>query len=313
LQRKSEDVRRQAAEEMDRRRDIGEAQDEERHRLAHADELQKDHRRQRSADHTDVAKRVDRGDNARAPIDARPGLNRGEQWNNIEAQGRREEKNFNGKAHASGAHEKFGYRNFLAGGRNRVGGQPDVDRQRRDRQQKEWCGRKLDPPMRQDSRGERPRGDADREDKVDRDFDIDPAADARLDDHRQQRQGDRADRPEPAHPKRADPLPAVGVDLADHGEGRGEDILADLESRCADSGRRDGPRRDVAADSNQHELSGHARRRTALRRGEAAKHEATDDRDESCALDQRIAGDEFFAPKMIRQNAVFDRAEQRCD
>ena len=217
------------------------------------------------------------------------------------------------KAHACGAHEKLGNRNFVAGGRYRLGGKPHVDRQRRYRQQKEWRGRKLDAPVRQQSRGQRARGDADGEDEVDRDFDIDAAADARLDDDRQQRQGHRADRPEPGDAERADPLPVVGVDLADDGEGRGEDVLADLQSRRADSGRRDGARRDVAAESNQHELGGHARRRAALGRRKAAEDEAADDRDEGRALDQRIAGDKLLAPKVVRQNAVFDRAEQRRD
>ena len=74
-------------EEIDRRRDVGEAEDEERHRLAQADKLQQDHRRERSDDHADVAQRVDGGDDARAPIDARPGLNRGEERDDVKAQG----------------------------------------------------------------------------------------------------------------------------------------------------------------------------------------------------------------------------------
>ena len=59
-------------------------------------------------------------------------------------------------------------------------------------------------------------GDPNGEEDVDRDFDIDPAADARLDHHRHQREGDRADGPEPGDPERADPLPGVGANLPDH-------------------------------------------------------------------------------------------------
>ena len=98
-------------------------------------------------DDSDVAERVDRGDDARAPIDARPGLNRGEQRDDIEAQGCREQENFDGKAHASGAHEKFGNRNLVAGGRYRLGRKPHVKRQRRYRDEEEWRRRKLDAAM----------------------------------------------------------------------------------------------------------------------------------------------------------------------
>ena len=87
-------------------------------------------------------------------------------------------------------------------------------------------------------------------------------------------------------------------------EGRGEDVLADLQSGRADPGRRDGARGDVAGESDQHELGGHARRRAALSRREAAEDEAADDRDEGRALDQRVAGRR--APR-----AEDDRAECR--
>ena len=87
----------------------------------------------------------------------------------------------------------------------------------------------------------------------------------------------------------------------------------DPESGCADPGRRDVSRSAIAGDGDDHQLHHHADARTAFRCRETADDEPADDRRESCALNQRIAGDELLAPQMVGQNAVFDRTEQRRD
>ena len=84
-----EDVRRQPAEEIGRRPDIGDAEDDQRHRLAQPQDLQQDHGRKRTADHPDVTEGIDRGDDASAPVLAGPGLNRGEDRNDKQARGGR--------------------------------------------------------------------------------------------------------------------------------------------------------------------------------------------------------------------------------
>src|SRR5271163_4229006 len=67
-----------------------------------------------------------------------------------------------------------------------------------------------------------------------------------------------------------------------------EDVLVNLEPRRADAGRRDEARRAVAGEGDEHELRDHARRRAALGGGQTAEDEATDDRREGRALDQRV-------------------------
>ena len=73
-----EEVRGQTQEQVSRGQYIGEAKDDERHRLGQAEGLQKDHGRERARDHHEVVQRIDRGDHARAPLLTRPGLDRGE-------------------------------------------------------------------------------------------------------------------------------------------------------------------------------------------------------------------------------------------
>ncbi len=45
--------------------------------------------------------------------------------------------------------------------------------------------------------------------------------------------------------------------------------------------------------------------------GDAGSDSAEKNREEGAAFDQRIAGRQFAARKMVRQHAVFDRTEQR--
>ena len=150
-------------------------------------------------------------------------------------------------------------------------------------------GRELDAPLRKQRRAKRARGYANREQQVDRDLDVDAAADALLDDDRHQRQRHRADHPEPACADRPDPLAVVGAHFADHRPGGDEDILVNLEPGRTDAGRRDEKRAAVAGEGDQHELRDDARRRAALGGGQAAEDEAADDRREGRALDQRVA------------------------
>jgi hypothetical protein len=81
----------------------------------------------------------------------------------------------------------LGERNFAARDRHRRSRKPHVDRQRRHCQQEEGGGRELDSPVRQQGRAKRARGDPDREQQIDRDLDVDAAADTLLDDDRHER------------------------------------------------------------------------------------------------------------------------------
>ena len=51
----------------------------------------------------------------------------------------------------------------------------------------------------------------------------------------------------------------------------------------------------------------------AAARGQTADDGAGENGDEGRAFDQRIAGRQLLAPQMVRQDAVFERAEQRGD
>ena len=99
-QDKGEDVRRQAAEEIDRRQNVGEAENDERRRFGEAGDLQQDHRDDRAADHEDIVQRVDGADDPRAPVLARPGLDGGEDRHDEEARRGGIEEDLEGDAQA---------------------------------------------------------------------------------------------------------------------------------------------------------------------------------------------------------------------
>ena len=69
-------------------------------------------------------------------------------------------------------------------------------------------------PLRQRRRAERAGGDADGEEEIDRDLDVDPAADARLDDDRHERQRDAPTVQNQLVASAADPLAVVGAQLS---------------------------------------------------------------------------------------------------
>ncbi len=77
-QEKREEIRGQAAEEVDRSHNVGYAQDDQRHRLAQPRDLEEQHRHERSADHENGVERIDGADDAGPPILGRPCLHRGE-------------------------------------------------------------------------------------------------------------------------------------------------------------------------------------------------------------------------------------------
>ena len=122
-------------------------------------DLQQEHGRERAGDHHDVVQRIDRADDARAPILARPGLDRGEDRHDEQARGGGIEEELEGDAQAEAAHEEFAERNLAARRRHRVGRKPEVDRQRRDDEQQERRGRELDASARQHRGAERTGGD----------------------------------------------------------------------------------------------------------------------------------------------------------
>ncbi len=139
-----EEVRREPAKKIERGRDVGEAEDDQRHRLGQTQELQQEHGRERAGDHHEIIQRIDRADHARAPFLARPCLDRGEEGHDEQASRGGIEDELEGDAQAEPAHEEFVQRNFVAGPRHRVGRKPQVDRQRRHDEQQEGRGRKLD-------------------------------------------------------------------------------------------------------------------------------------------------------------------------
>ena len=132
----------------------------------------------RAADHEDIVQRVDGADDPRAAVLARPGLDGGEDRHDEEARRCRIEEDLEGEAQAEAAGEELGQRNLVVRRRHRAGLKPDGDRQRRKRKQQERRRRELDAAVRQQRRGERAGGDADGEDEVDGDLDVNAAADA---------------------------------------------------------------------------------------------------------------------------------------
>ena len=308
-----EEVRRQPAKEIERGCDVGEAEHDQRHRLGEAEQLQEEHGRERAGDHHDVVQRIDRADDSRAPILPRPCLDRGEERNDEQARGGGIEEQLEGDAQAESAHKEFHERNFAARPRHRVGRKPEVDRQGRDDEQKERRRRKLDASARQHGGAERSGGDPESENEIDRDFDVDPAADLGLDDHRHERKRDDPNRPEPACGERGHPLAIIGADFPNDPPGRGDDVPVDFEAGRPDAGRRDETRGPVAGESNDHQLRNDARGRTAFGCSETADDQSADDRGERRALDQRVGCNEFLPSQVIGQDAVFDRPEKGRD
>ena len=312
-QHEAEDIGGQAAEEVDRRDEIGDSQPDQRRRFVDAGQFQQQGDRQRADDHIDRVQRVDGADDARAVILARPGLHRGEDRHHEKAGGAGIDQDLDRDAQPHRAFEKFQQPDFRARWRHRPRGEAEVDADRAHDDQHERCRRQLNAAVRKRGGRKRADGYADREQQIDRGLDLDAAADARFDDDGHQRKRDRPDHPEPTDRDRADPLAIVGLQLAQDVAGRGPRIEIDLEVGRADAGGGDPARRRVAGERHRSQLKHDGPGRAALGGGVAAEHEAADDRREGRALDERVAGDQLFLFQVIGQDTVFDRPEQSRD
>ena len=134
-----------------------------------------------------------------------------------------------------------------------------------------------------------------------------------LDDDRNEGQHHRADQPEPARRDGADPLPVVLLEDAQNAAGRRPEIEIDPEPARRDAGRRNEQRGGPAGEGDDGQLQDDRCGRTPLRRRQRAENEAGDDGGEGRALDQGVAGDQFFLAEMVGEDAVFYRSEQRRD
>ena len=130
---------------------------------------------------------------------------------------------------------------------------------------------------------------------------------------RQHRQDYDADQPEPTRHQGAPPQPPIAAHVFDQVDRRSRDVGIDLETRRAFAGARDEQTRDPAGGSRHQHEPGEVNGIAAVA-GSKAGHDGPDQNgDERSAFDQRVASGEFFTLQMIRQDAVFDRAEHRRD
>ena len=222
VERVAEKIGGQVAEQQDRCADVERAESGDQHGLAQAHKARLQQRRDaRSARHENGIEHIVGGDGAGAPVLARPGLEGGEQRHGEQAAGQREAKHVKGDAQAFGALEKIPHRGrsgIMRQRRNAGGGKAKVDQKARHRQRGERHRQQENAAMADDRGKDGADADADGENGVDGGFNFEPGAEPRLQQHRHQRQRDRAGQPEPAHAQRAGPLPQVAADFPDQAE-----------------------------------------------------------------------------------------------
>ena len=216
-------ARRHGAADGDGDQKRRDADQHEQHRHRDAEFLQDRHHHRR-AGHEGGVKHVDRGDRARAIVDAGPGLHGGESRHDEQAAGDRKPDQIDGGANAERRRKHRGRRLRRRRRHGAESGKPEIDGEQPEQHRAGERGAEHDAPMR-DTRGQsRTDADGDREHcQISRDGRL-VAADQRLDQRWQQRQHDNADQPEPAGHHGAPPQPRVGAQMAEHRRGRGEDI-----------------------------------------------------------------------------------------
>ena len=106
--------------------------------------------------------------------------------------------------------------------------------------------------------------------------------------------------------------------VADHNspsnlDGRAQDVGIDRQIRRRPRRLRDEEARRPAQQGKDHHHKGQQRGLAATLHRNAAGDSAAEDREKGGTLDERIARRQLLALQMIRQNAVFDRPEQRAD
>jgi hypothetical protein len=163
--------------------------------------------------------------------------------------------------------------------------------------------------MRQPRRQRRADRNRNRENRQEHGDDRFGAADIDGDERRQQRQNQRADEPEPAHYDRAPPKAWINAKLFDERTGRQQYVAVDGEFGRAFACLRDGPACDPARQRGEDHQPGKMDRVAVAARGKASGDGTDQDGEEGTALDQRITRRQFCPAEMIRQDAVFDRAE----
>ena len=254
---------------------------------------------------------VDASDDAGAMVGRRPRLDGGERRHDEEAATHRQQHQVDADAPGARLAEEFGDALHRHGGGRAVQRQGEIERHEADEDachgRRQHQGAAVDKPGRQ-SGAER---DADREHReIDRHDQL-VAAEHDLDHGRQQTEDDRADEPEQADEDRAVPQSAILPQVAHDVVGRADEIVVDLEVRrpLAAAGNRQGrePAHRREAERQERQPPGRAAVFCRQRRDEGPG----DDGDERRALDERVARRQVVHRKMVRQNPVFDRAEQR--
>ncbi len=200
----------------------------------------------------------------------------------------------------------------VASGAKRAASSREIEREQSEQNPGESGRQQDDPAGGEPGREARSDRDADREDRERRRHGALASLQRVLDEGRQERQHDRADEPEPADEEPAMPEPGVGPEVAQKAGRRAKDVGIDPQRPVGFVAPGDQQAR--APTQGREPRDGHAIGDSmVVGRGPASRDGPEQDRQEGAALDERIAGRQLLRRKMIRQEAVFHRAEQGRD
>ena len=307
----AQQVGRQRVGHQDHGGEIGDADRQEQDRDRHAEGLQLRDQKRPGHDEGGV-EHVDGGDHAGPPVCASPGLDGGENRHDEQAAPDREAGKVDGDAQPARRGEDLGNAG-RCGLRQAVGRPSEIEREKSEQKRADQRRKEDDASMREPGGEAGPDGDRDREHGEEDDHHVLVGAEHRLDEHRHQRQRDRADQPEPARRHGAPAQPRVMPELLEEAGGRACDIGIDPQVGRALAGARDQQAGPPAQEREHHDEDAEDRGMMAFLGGEPAHDRAEQDRHEGRAFDQRVAGRELFGGQMVRKDAVFDRAEERGD
>ena len=138
------------------------------------------------------------------------------------------------------------------------------------------------------------------------------AAHRRLGEGRKQRENDGAEHPEQAEHDAGAPQAGVVPEFLHEMTRRTQDVGVDAELRGGFSGARDEAAGGVGEGGDRQHGDGESLDAAHVG-SESAGDGAEQDGDEGRAFDHGVAGREFVCGEMVRQDAVFERTEQRRD
>ena len=260
---------------------------------------------------------IDRRDGAGALIGRALRLNGREGRHNHQTAGERQNREVDGGPQRAGLLEIVG--DVEVGGAldrrapelgkaeiNRRGG----DQQRADggRQQHDAAGEQKGGKARAHANGDGENGEVQGDDAF-------PAVQRMGDERRHQRHGDGAIKPEEARHRGEALQDRFGAQRLQQPEGRAEDIGIDPQIGGGARRRGDEPGGDAACERYGHDPGDEgdgAEMVVVPLHGEAAGDRAGENGEEGRAFDQRISGGKLLPRQVVRENAVFDRSEQRA-